>query len=259
MFGTHFYHQKLRKTVAVFGTLFNNIYVLRKDSNDQVLSQVKVPLSYAPKQKYLERIRENPNLDTDTKVAIKLPRMSFEIISIAYDATRQLTKTSSFSQSSSATTRDKFKMFVPYSVTFQLSIYAKTQDDALQIVEQIIPFFSPQYTLTLKPFADYPDVKEDVPITLQSIDFTDDYESPVEARRTIIYTLTFDMKVNFYGPVANTSLINQVDVNMYLKDQNLKDSDVAVSRLTVTPDPVNASPDSDYGFNIAITSLQDSA
>ena len=89
---THFYHQKLRKSVAVFGTLFNNIYVLRQNSSNQVISQVKVPLSYGPKRKFLERIRQNTDLDNDTKVAIKLPRMSFEITSIQYDASRQLQK-----------------------------------------------------------------------------------------------------------------------------------------------------------------------
>ena len=140
MFGTWFYHQRLRKSVAVFGTLFNNLYVLRKDGSGKVLSQVKVPLSYAPSRKYLERIRENPNLDTDTKVAIKLPRMSFEIISIQYDAGRQLQKTNTFQQSGSTNAlRNKFYTFVPYNIGFQLSIYTKTQDDALQIVEQILP------------------------------------------------------------------------------------------------------------------------
>jgi len=260
MFGTHFYHQRLRKSVAVFGTLFNNIYVLRKDSGGQVISQVKVPLSYAPKQKYLERIRENPDLDTDTKVAIKLPRMSFEIVNITYDSSRQLQKNNSFSQTGTANTnRNKFSAYVPYNVSFQLSIYAKNQDDALQIVEQIIPYFNPQYTLTLKPFAEYPDIKEDVPITLVSVDFTDDYEGAMEARRTIIYTLSFDMKVNFYGPIANTTIIRKVKTDIYLMNAGLRDSDIALERIEVTPDPANASPDSDYGFNTLITLLQDSA
>ena len=122
MFGTHFYHQKVRKCVALFGALFNNIYVLRKDSNGNVVSQVKVPLSYAPKRKFLERIRENPDLTTDTKVAVKLPRMSFEITSMAYDATRQLTKVSNFATLGTASTnRQKFYSPVPYNIAFQLN------------------------------------------------------------------------------------------------------------------------------------------
>lgn len=256
MFGTHFYHQRLRKSVAIFGSLFNNIYVLRKDTSGKVISQVKVPLSYAPKQKYLERIREAPDLDTDTQVAIKLPRMSFEITTFNYDPTRQLQKVNNFTQTGSAiTNRSKFRMYVPYNVSFSLAIYAKNQDDALQIVEQIIPFFSPQYTLTLKPFDDYPDIKEDIPITLNSIEFTDDYESILEQRRTIIYTLMFDMKVNFWGPVANSTIIRTANIDLYNKDAGLYDSDMPLERISVTPDPSDISADSDYGFNITIGSI----
>ena len=141
MFGGHFYHEKTKKAVALFGRLFNNIYVIRKNSSGAAISQVKVPLSYAPKQKFLERIRENPDLNDDTKVAIKLPRMSFEITSIAYDATRQLAKTTTFNTTSSnadVNKRQKFFTPVPYSINFQLNAYAKSQDDALQVVEQIM-------------------------------------------------------------------------------------------------------------------------
>lgn len=245
MFGTYFYHQRLRKSVAMFGTLFNNIYVLRTDSAGQVISQLKVPLSYAPKVKFLERLRENPDLDLDTKVAIKLPRMSFEIISIQYDPTRQLKKTNQFQQTSTtANQRTKFEAGVPYNIGFQLSVYAKTQDDALQIVEQIFPYFSPQYTLTVKPFTNYPNIKEDVPITLTGVDFSDDYEGELASRRTIIYTLSFDMRVNFYGPIADTGIIKTAINNLY--DMNKNNQQVA--KLTTTPDPANASADSDYGF-----------
>jgi hypothetical protein len=246
MFGTYFYHQRLRKSVAMFGALFNNIYVIRKDASNNVISQLKVPLAYAPKAKYLERIRENPDLDTDTKVAIKLPRMSFEIISIQYDATRQFNKNNQFNQSSSSIQqRTKFNQFVPYNVGFQLSIYAKNHDDALQMVEQILPYFTPQYTLTVKPFADYPNVKEDVPVTLTGVDFSDDYEGALESRRTIIYTLTFEMRVNFYGPILSQGVIKTAINNLY--DMN-KDPDQQIAKLTTTPDPANASADSDYGF-----------
>lgn len=249
MFGTHFYHQRLRKSVAIFGTLFNNIYVLRKNSSNQVISQVKVPLSYGPQRKFLDRIRQNPDLDTDTKVAIKLPRMSFEIVAIQYDAPRQLPKTNQFQQAgSTAALRNKFNIFVPYSVSFQLSIYAKNQDDALQIVEQILPYFNPQYTLTLKPFEDYPDIKEDVPIALTGVDFTDDYESPLEQRRTIIYTLSFDMRVNFYGPITESGVIRTAINNIYEIDRGLADSDLQVASFRTRPDPFNVSADSDFGF-----------
>ena len=141
MFGTHFYHEKTRKCVAAFGRLFNNIYVVRKNSSGGGISQIKVPLSYAPKAKYLERIRENPDLDTDTKVSLKLPRMSFEITSISYDTTRQLSKLNNVKGLGTANTnRQKLFTGVPYVLGFQVNVYAKSQDDALQIVEQILRF-----------------------------------------------------------------------------------------------------------------------
>jgi hypothetical protein len=253
MFGTYFYHQRVRKAVAIFGTLFNNIYVIRADKAGKVISTVKVPLSYGPSRKFLDRIRENPTLDNDTKVAIKLPRMSFEVISIQYDAGRQLQKSQAFLQAGSASTsRNKFNSFVPYDIGFQLSIYAKSQDDALQMVEQILPTFNPQYTLTIKPFTEYPDVKEDVPISLTSVDFQDDYESPLEQRRTIIYTLTFNMKVNFYGSITDSNVITKSINNLY---DIQADSDRQAARITLTPTPGGILADSDYGFNQVIDEL----
>ena len=247
MFGTHFYHQRIRKSVAVFGTLFNNIYVLRKDASGQVISQVKVPLSYGPKRKFLERIRENPDLDQNTKVAIKLPRMSFEITSIQYDQGRQLQKSSGFSQTgTSQGSHKRFFNSVPYSIGFQLNIYAKNQDDALQVVEQILPTFNPQYTLTIKPIDGYDNLKEDMPIALVGVDFTDDYEGPLEARRTIVYTLSFDAKINFYGAISDQSVILTSINNIY--DIRTPD-DQQIGRITVTPDPANAVATDDYGFN----------
>lgn len=249
MFGTHFYHQRVRKSVAVFGTLFNNIYVIRKDSAGQVTSQIKVPLSYGPKRKFLERIREQENLDTNTALAIKLPRMSFEILAFDYDATRQLAKVNNFNKVSTANTlRNKFYTPVPYNINFQLNVYAKNQDDALQIVEQILPYFSPQYSLTMKPHSDFTDIKEDVPIILQGITFSDDYESSLEQRRTILYTLDFVMKVNFYGPITDGKIIRTVDANVGLRG----DSDVLFETITVTTDPADAEPEDDYGFTTTI-------
>lgn len=256
MFGIYFYHEKIRKCVAIFGRMFNNIYVLRKNSSGAVISQVKVPLSYAPKAKYLDRIRENPDLDTDTKVAVKLPRMSFEITGFAYDATRQLAKTSTFNTiGSSTSTRQKFFAPVPYTINFQLNIYAKTQDDALQVVEQILPYFNPQYTLTIKPFASqYPDFKEDIPIAIQSLTFSDDFDGQLETRRTIIYTLDFEMKVSFHGPISDSGIIRSSITKLFQMENGLNDSDIQLETITVTPDPTSTfgMPDSDFGFDTTI-------
>jgi hypothetical protein len=263
MFGQYFYHERIRKSVAIFGRLFNNIYVVRKNSAGGVLNQLKVPLAYAPKMKYLERIRENPSLENDTKVAIKLPRMSFEIINIDYDLSRQLTKVSNFNTvGSSPLNRQKFYSPVPYNIDFQLNIYAKNQDDALQIVEQILPTFNPQYTLTIKPFKEvYPDFLEDVPIVIQNVTFNDDFEGPLESRRTIIYTLTFQMKVQFYGAIENKDIIRSSTARLFNLGAGENDSDMYIERITVEPNPTNilGMPDSDFGFTTEIELGSDSA
>ncbi len=258
MFGTHFYHAKIRKSVALFGRLFNNIYVVRKNSAGAVLNQLKVPLAYAPKQKFLERIRENPELLGDTKVAIKLPRMSFEITSFTYDNTRQLTKLSNFvAEGSTIQQRQRFYSPVPYNINFQLNIYAKNQDDALQVVEQILPTFNPQYTLTIKPFpTEYPTFKEDIPIIIQSLAFSDDFEGSIEQRRSIIYTIDFEMKISFYGPVSQSDVIRTSTAQVFLRNQGANlDSDRLLETITTTPNPssIIGMPDSDFGFNTNIT------
>lgn len=263
MFGTYFYHEKIRKSVSIFGRLFNNIYVIRKNSSGGVLNQLKVPLAYAPRQKYLERIRQNADLDNDTKVALKLPRMSFEITSFSYDNTRQLTKLSNFKTlGTTRQNRQKFYSPVPYNINFQLNIYAKNQDDALQVVEQVLPTFNPQYTLTIKPFPDdYPDFKEDIPIIIQGLTFSDDFDGALETRRTIIYTIDFEMKVSFYGAVTEgdiirTSIAKLFDINAGAG----QDSDILLETLTVTPDPTSTIglPDSDFGFDTTIVMVKDS-
>ena len=200
MLGTHFYNKRVRTSVSIFGSLFNDLHVIRTDASGAAISQVKVPLSYAPKRNFIERLSEMENgEDAERRVAIKLPRMSFEITDMAYDPTRQLPKINSYSQAVAGTVTDRSRIYtgVPYNIQFQLNVYSKTQDDALQLVEQILPYFAPQYNITVRPFTDAPDVKEDVPIILQGVTFQDDYEGVMEQRRTIIYTLDFSMKIKF--------------------------------------------------------------
>ena len=258
MFGGHFYHSKTKKAVALFGRLFNNIYVVRQNSSGAVISQLKVPLSYAPKQKYLERIRENPNLTEDTQVAIKLPRLSFEITSISYDAQRQLAKVGNFTTNSSSgenTKRQRFFNPVPYSINFQLNAYAKSQDDALQIVEQILPTFNPQYALTIKPFAtEYPSFKEDIQVIIQGVSFSDDFEGALEQRRTIIYSMDFEMKISYHGPITDTSIIRDARAKVFDIKAGLNDSDIGLETIIVTPNPSNVIglDDSTFGFSTSI-------
>ena len=250
MFGTYFYHKRVRSAVSGFGSLFNNLYVLRKNSAGQTISQVKVPLSYAPKRNFIARLESmNNGEEAERRVAIKLPRMSFEITSIAYDETRQLNKMNTLNKvvSGSTTTRQKIFSHTPYNINFDLNVYANSQDDALQIVEQVFPFFTPQYTVTVKPFSNITDLTEDVPITLTSTNFSDDFEGAIEQRRTIVYTLSFEMKINFYGPLNTSKVIREVSNNIFIIDSASGGDYIKTQNITPTPSGVSA--DSDYGFN----------
>lgn len=241
MFGNHFYHQRIRKAVAVFGSLFNDINVIRKNSSNEVISQVKVPLSYAPKRDFLNRLDAMENGEQGERtIAVKLPRMSFEIVSMNYDATRQLPKMNNCTRPGD-TYGSAAKIYspVPYIVQFQLHVYARSQDDALQVVEQILPYFTPHYTLTVKPLDDFTTVKEDSQITMQGITFSDDYEAALEARRTIIYTLDFDMKIHLFKDIAdNSAIITQYEIDVMDLDGNefitLQDSANQASPLSGT-------------------------
>jgi hypothetical protein len=215
MFGDHFYHAILRKSVAVFGTLFNDLKVVRKDNNGIVKDVSKVPLSYGPKQKFLARIDQQANLD-DPKIALKLPRMSFEITNLSYDTATKTSPLNTITTSSSPTTRSTIGQITPYIVDMQLNIMAKNQDDALQIFEQIIPYFQPTYNLSVK-FVEGLDKSFDVPITLTAINVQDDYEGEFSSRRALIYTLDFSMKVKFFGPTAQQSVVTTVatDINNF--------------------------------------------
>lgn len=241
---THFYHEKIRKVVATFGTMFNNLHVVRKDASGASISQMKVPLAYAPRQKFLDRIRETSEFD-DAKVAVKLPRMSFEMSALYFDPTRQLPKVNNFTKNvtDNANIRTKFFTSVPYILNFQLNILAKTNEDAVQILEQILPFFNPSYTVTMKQFSDYPDITEDIPISLIGISFSDDYEGQLENRRTIIYTLDFEIKTTFYGPIADAKIIKKSIVDFRNPDLPSDDPNNLIERITVRPTDSDAGPD----------------
>ena len=212
MFGDHFYHAILRKSVAVFGTLFNDIKVVRVDSNGIVKDQQRVPLSYGPKQKFLARLDQQANLD-DPKVALKLPRMSFEITNMAYDTTTKTSALNTITTSTTPTTRSTIGQVTPYLVDMQLNIIAKNQDDALQIFEQIVPYFQPTYTVSVKLVDDL-NKSFDVPITLTSVTIQDDYEGDMTSRRSLIYTLDFSMKVKFFGPSAKQGIVTTVSTDI---------------------------------------------
>jgi len=219
MLGTYFYHEIIRKTVISFGTLFNDIHVRHQDSTGKDISQIKVPISYGPKQKFLARLQQQPELNKATQIS--LPRISFEMNNIQYDPSRK----SGISQTFKATDTGKLKkvfMPVPYNLGFELNILTKLQDDSLQILEQILPFFQPGFTLTID-LVDQIGEKRDVPMVLENIAFTDDYEGNFETRRALIYTLSFTAKTYMFGPIADSTdgLIRKVQIDYY-SDSNTR-------------------------------------
>lgn len=245
MLGTYFYHERIRKTVALFGSLFTKIHVMRTTSAGASINQVRVPLSYAPRSKFLARLEQVENLPGDETVAIKLPRMSFEMTAISYDSTRQLSKTNNTlvaGASGTSTGRSKIRQSTPYIINFSLNVYTNNQDDALQIVEQIVPYFAPQYTVTIKPYKEHPSIKEDVPITLQSVSFINEFEGQQESRQYVQYVLDFEVKINFSGPINEGKVITKA-ITEFEFEKGTKHL-----TTTTTPNPSTIYYDSDYGF-----------
>ena len=198
----YFYNEVLRRTVIAFGTLFNNITIKHLDGSDNTVSVMKVPLAYGPTQKFLARIEQTPNLNKPT--SITLPRMSFEFSGLTYDPSRKVSQTQTFlsKKVNSESTIKKAYMPVPYNMAFELSIMTKLNDDALQIIEQILPYFQPSYNVTVQMVGEINE-KRDIPIILDSVNFTDDYEGDYSTRRALIYTLRFTAKTYLFGPTPD--------------------------------------------------------
>jgi len=255
MLGTYFYHQIIRKTIIGFGTLFNDIHIKHKNESDGIISDMKVPLGYGPMQKFLAKVQQQEKLDQP--IAITLPRMSFEMTSLKYDGSRKSGITQSFKASDKNGRINKVYLPVPYNIGFQLSLLSKLNDDSLQVVEQILPFFQPSFNITVD-LIDAIGEKRDIPIVLDSIDFQDDYEGDFSSRRSLIYTFNFTAKTYLFGPLEDStdSLIRKAQVDLY----NTTDVQSAKRELryTVTPDPIDAQPDDDFGFNESWEDLFDS-
>ena len=255
MLGQQFYHETTRKVVVAFGTLFNDIHLVRKDNSGTIQQSMKVPLAYGPRQKYLVRLNDDPDLSKST--AVTLPRIGFEIAGISYDPARKLQRVQKFKKvkGAKASQLDTQYMPVPYNIDFELYILSKQSDDALQIVEQILPYFQPDYTVTINDNTDM-GIKRDVPVVLNSIGYEDDYQGDFASRRAIIYTLSFTAKFYLYGPVTSSKVIKTVQVDQYtdMPDQAPKRE----QRYTVTPNPTSADADDDFGFSETTSFFQDS-
>ncbi len=231
MLGTYYYHQIIRKTIIAFGTLFNQIYINHKDKDGNTYNEFRVPLAYGPSQKFLARIDQQADLNKP--VQITLPRISFEMNSLQYDATRKAGVTQTF-KASDGTNLKKVYLPVPYNIGFEVNILTKLNDDALQIIEQILPYFQPAFTITVDLVESIGE-KRDIPVVLESVNFQDDYEGDFSTRRSLIYTLQFTAKTYLFGPVADTTegLIKKVQVDQYTSTD--RTSAKREMRYTLTP------------------------
>tara|TARA_Y100000996_G_scaffold87181_1_gene60906 strand:- start:2032 stop:3078 length:1047 start_codon:yes stop_codon:yes gene_type:complete len=222
MFGTWFYNETIKRAVSIFGTLFNNIDVKDVKTDGTVLNIRKVPISYGPRAKFLARLNNEPNTNDGSRTAISLPRIAFELAGFEYDTARQnnkLIRNTKTTQETDKVNRKFQYAPAPYNLSFNLSVMAKSMNDALQIVEQILPYFQPDYTVTMKMIDEMVDYR-DVPIILESVDFEDNYEGGFDERRVITYNLAFKMQLYFFGPVYQGKIIKNVIERDYIGDGN---------------------------------------
>ena len=212
--GNVYYHGIIRKCIIGFGRLFSDIYIDRKQTDPvtgQTVQRLRVPLAYAPKEKWLVRSQQDPTLENHTMTS--LPRMSFEIIAYTYDSLRKINRLQNVKSAGDAETAHFVRTPVPYNMDLSLYIITKTQEDALQILEQILPTFTPEYTLTLKAVDDM-GLELDVPVVLNSIIVSDEFEGDFQTRRFVIHTINFQMKLNLFGPVTAQNIITTAMANV---------------------------------------------
>jgi len=200
----YFYNEILRRTIISFGTLFNSITIKQTNASDDIVNTIRVPLAYGPTQKFLARLEQSPDLNKPT--AMTLPRMSFEFTGLTYDGSRKVTTTQQYTvkDPNDGSESKKVYMPVPYNMQFELSIMSKLNDDALQIVEQILPYFQPSYNLTVE-LVDVIQEKRDIPIILENITMQDDYDGDFTTRRVLLYTLRFTAKTYMFGPATSAT------------------------------------------------------
>ena len=259
MFGEHFYHKQIRNTVIAFGTIFNNINIKRLDSSGNPLQNIKVPLSYSPKEKFIARLDQNTDLTgDDSSVAITLPRLAFDITGYSYDPSRKLNKNQKLgvvTTNADTTKLNTQYMPVPYDVSFELNAFTATSDDGLQILEQILPYFQPDYTVTMIQDSTYMDTKRDIPFVLESVDYEDSYTGSLTSLRRIIYSLKFTAKIYLYGPISQSAVIKKVSADLY--DNTSDQSPSRSERVTVQPNPTSADKDDTYTYTTTLDFFND--
>jgi len=220
-----FYHGVIRKTIIGFGRLFSNIYIERRKDDSvkgEVVQTLQIPIAYGPKEKWLVRTEQDPSLENHTYVT--MPRMAFEITGYRYDSSRKVPKMNKIVCNDGTSSKSMFAP-VPYTLDMQLYILTKTQEDALQIIEQILPNFGPEYTISINAIPEM-NIVQDIPLTLQGVSFEDEYEGAFD-KRTVIHTLTFSAKLNLYNSIDDGKVIYKAIANI----------DEPIVKYTVEGDP----------------------
>lgn len=256
MFGGHYYHGAIRKYIIMFGSMFNDIDIVRYDKNGNRTQGIRVPIAYGPKEKFLARLNQDPSLDR--QVATQLPRMSFEITDMAYAPTRTVNK---MQRNTSAGTNNQSlsSQFapVPYDISITLSAMFSNNEDAVQVVEQILPYFKPEFTHSVKLVPDM-DQYYDIPTVMQGMTIEDTYEADFQTRRAIIYSFQFVVKGYIFGPVSSKGTIKRtvVDFNVAEGDTLVDTSKGPNKRVTLTPGQLaNGSPTTSSSDSVPIESI----
>jgi len=257
MFGNYFYNESMRRMTIGFGQIFNNIQIKRKDDTGKVIQTIRVPLAYGPKEKFLVRLDQQSSLN-NREFAITLPRMGFEISNITYDPTRKLTRIQKFKQVKSnkdGKVLDFNYTPVPYNISYNLFSFTASAEAGLQIIEQILPFFQPDFTVTINAIPDL-NIKRDIPIILNSVNYEDTYSGDFTTRRAVIYTLNFTAKTYLFGPSTSQKVIKTVQTDQYSDTDRVNKA--RESRIIVVPSPTTADADDDFGFTTTIDFFEDS-
>ena len=256
MFGNYFYNESMRRMTIGFGQIFNNIQIKRKNDAGKIIQTIRVPLAYGPKEKFLVRLDQQSSL-SNREFAITLPRMGFEISSIAYDPTRKLTRIQKFKQVKSGKdgkVLDFNYTPVPYNISYNLFSFTASAEAGLQIIEQILPFFQPDFTVTINAIPTL-NIKRDIPIILNSVNYEDTYSGDFTTRRAVIYTLNFTAKTYLFGPSTSQKVIKTVQTDQYSDTDRVNKA--RESRIIIMPSPTTADADDDFGFTTTIDFFED--
>lgn len=253
-----FYHQHLRKITYVFGNLFNDIEIQRIDDNNVVQKTLKIPISYAAKELWVTRLLQDPNPDNpdlSSKVQVTLPRMSYEMVNLQYDGSRKLPSRGQIVNIKSSDNSELLARFnpVPWNITYNLYVLSRNIDDSLQIIEQILPFFEPDFSITIHELPDM-NITRSIPVVFKGITNEILYEGSFDKTRVGMYTLSFEVKAYLYQPLRDVKIIRDSTANLIVDTPDPNRG--GTTSINVVPNPIDADPDdTNWTYNTTITDL----